>query len=485
LNSIIGCNIVNNIITEGEAGIFLKSSLNNTFSGNTIEDNNQYGLNFYNSDNNIILDNIIQNNGGNGIYLATGSSVNEISQNTISVNNGYGIRIISSNNNIMYLNILSDNAAGNALDPSTNTWYNSTLKKGNTWDDYPGEDADNNGIGDTPYDIPGGAGNQDLYPLGIFQTENQKPIATINSPPPSTITYGKTVYLNGFGEDPDPEDYITAYNWRSSKDGQISTKNSDSISSLSIGTHTLYFKVMDNHGKWSSEKTVQIIVNPIQSTNQKPTAAIITIDPTEATYGNPVYFYGIGTDPDPSDTLLYYWYSSIDGFLDGKQTFTKSDLSVGTHTITFKVQDNNHAWSNEDTKTLTIHPETSTNNPPIANAGGPYAGYVNVTVTFNGSKSYDSDQDDNISYHWIFGDGSNGNGETVDHIYNSTGIYTVELTVEDSHGIKSQDTTYVNISMSSVAKEADDKLVIPGFEIIFIIIAIGIILFSKKYKKRF
>ena len=58
-------------------------------------------------------------------------------------------------------------------------------------------------------------------------------------------------------------------------------------------------------------------------------------------------------------------------------------------------------------------------------------------------------------------------------------IYTVELTVKDSHGIKSQDTTYVNISVSSVAKEADDnneddKWVIPGFEIIFVIIAIAV-----------
>jgi hypothetical protein len=54
----------------------------------------------------------------------------------------------------------------------------------------------------------------------------------------------------------------------------------------------------------------------------------------------------------------YNWSSSIDGPLSTSAAFTKpaSELSVGTHTIYFKVQDNDGAWSTEDTEDLTINP---------------------------------------------------------------------------------------------------------------------------------
>jgi parallel beta-helix repeat protein len=127
--------IINNIVTSNSNdGIYLTSSPYNTISGNNIS-NNDYGLHirvssnhtivnsnevFNNSINGIYLsklsyvqvnDNIITSNGGNGIFLFTAEN-SSISNNMISDNN-YGIYLTSSSkNNIMNVNEIVDNNNG-------------------------------------------------------------------------------------------------------------------------------------------------------------------------------------------------------------------------------------------------------------------------------------------------------------------------------------------------------------------------------------
>ena len=54
-------------------------------------------------------------------------------------------------------------------------------------------------------------------------------------------------------------------------------------------------------------------------------------------------------------------------------------------------------------------------------------------VDFDATKSYDL-QGSIVSYEWDFGDGSTGSGVTTSHTYNSTGIYTVSLTLTNTGG---------------------------------------------------
>jgi plastocyanin len=88
----------------------------------------------------------------------------------------------------------------------------------------------------------------------IVQRPNQLPTAYIDSVSPNPAYKGQTVSFSGHGSDPDGT--IVGYEWRSSIDGFLSSSASFSTSKLSVGTHTIYFKVKDNAGAWSPEVTV-------------------------------------------------------------------------------------------------------------------------------------------------------------------------------------------------------------------------------------
>jgi len=85
------------------------------------------------------------------------------------------------------------------------------------------------------------------------------------------------------------------------------------------------------------------------------------------------------------------------------------------------------------------------NEPPVADASGPYYKNVNDEIMFDGSGSYDPDGTI-TNYTWNFGDGSTGFGEFALHSYFHAYIYTVILTVIDDDGAIDTDTTisYIN-----------------------------------------
>ena len=75
------------------------------------------------------------------------------------------------------------------------------------------------------------------------------------------------------------------------------------------------------------------------------------------------------------------------------------------------------------------------NSKPVASADADprFGETAPLTVHFDGSESEDPD-DDELQYHWDFGDGESSAQMSASHTYDSAGVYTATLTVDDGQG---------------------------------------------------
>gem|GEM_PF-1785764 len=253
-------------------------------------------------------------------------------------------------------------------------------------------------------------------------TVNQaKPTAYIECSSTSA-EFGTTIYFNGSASDIDG--YIVEYNWSSDIDGFLSSQASFSISNLSIGMHNILFCVMDNNGSWSVPVSVNVVIRPIGIL--PPVAKITYVFPTVITEGETVYFVGEGQDPAGGNIVAYSWSSNLDGLLSTNASFNTSSLSLGTHNITFRVQNNNGVWSEPANVTVIVNQYTGNNAKPTAKIISitPNPAIFGDVVIFNGTGS-DSDGYI-IGYRWV----SNITGEI-----NSIAVFSISTLPIGTHTI--------------------------------------------------
>lgn len=95
---------------------------------------------------------------------------------------------------------------------------------------------------------------------------------------------------------------------------------------------------------------------------------------------------------------------------------------------------------------------------PVADAGGPYYGYLGGSqeIVFDGTNSYDGDEGGYqiVQYDWKFFEGGNWQnniGPTPSHVYTNAGSFTASLRVHDNEGETDIDTTEVTIYPTGAA----------------------------------
>jgi glucose/arabinose dehydrogenase len=145
------------------------------------------------------------------------------------------------------------------------------------------------------------------------------------------------------------------------------------------GSQALYYTTYSGGG--------QIRRIYFDQTGNSPPTAVIGADPLSGSPPLNVTFSAAGSsDPDPGDTLTYFW-----NFGDGTPETQTTALTiqhtygtVGTYTATLRARDNHFAFSNP----VTVQIQVGTNTPPVPTITNPAAGAqfrVGQSVTLVGS----------------------------------------------------------------------------------------------------
>ena len=179
---------------------------------------------------------------------------------------------------------------------------------------------------------------------------NQAPTASLDA------TYGglgQQVKVNSIaffdgGASSDPDGDVLEFEWDFG-DGSSSSLLRPNHEYTSIGNYTVTLRLKDNSGQWSDNITSWVDVR-----DGTPYAYTVPLEDNVFNFGSLVEFSGYGEDVD-GFIIEYKWESSIDGLISNSSNYATSALSSGNHTISFRVKDNDHQWSEADNLTLRIN----------------------------------------------------------------------------------------------------------------------------------
>lgn len=261
------------------------------------------------------------------------------------------------------------------------------------------------------------------------------------------------VALPGTGTDANGT--ITEYLWTQLEGPSSAALNNVTSSTLQVsgliaGAYVFRLTVTDNHNGTDSDY-VKVQVNA-PSVNQSP---VVNAGPDKTITGNSVTLTGIATDSD-GNIAAYEWkkISGPPAWLNNPKTtsVTAINLTPGTYTFRFTATDNKGATGYDDA-IVVITSGSSTNNPPVANAGPDKTVTLpQSSVTLDGSGS---DSDGTIaSWEWQKISGppawlSNSKTSSLTALNLIAGTYTFRLTVKDDKGVTSSDDAVVTVSTSS------------------------------------
>jgi len=270
---------------------------------------------------------------------------------------------------------------------------------------------------------------------------NRSPVALFIYSPGSPAA-NETITFNA-SNSYDQDGYIITYKWDFG-DGNITTVDTSTITHVytTKGDYTVTLTVTDDDNATG-------ITTHMVTVGKWPPVAVFNYSPDYPIAGETVTFNASDSyDPD-GNIVSYVWDFGDDNTTTvNKPIITHVYMKEGNYTVVLTVTDNDGFT---DTMSDIVPVEQA---PPVAAfTYSPSIPFINETVTFNASASYDPNGYI-VSYTWNFGDGSPQVNETdpiITHVYVTTGDYNVTLTVTDSEGLTDTITQIITVSQAPVA----------------------------------
>jgi Flp pilus assembly protein TadG len=269
------------------------------------------------------------------------------------------------------------------------------------------------------------------------------PIVTITFPTanPYSVHEGETINFTATASDPDDGDLTSSIEWE--LDGEsIGGCSGGTCSTATIppGTHIVTARVTDSDGNLATA-SVEVFINP------PPTVGIWTPwDGERFEQGEEITFLGFASEMMEGDlSHLIDWYDNGVLLQSHMQTFTRTDLSPGLHTIRAEVTD-----SDGQTASVSLNIVITPRTPPTLVITSPVDGSYyarDSAIVFAGTANDAEDGDISASITWSSDlDGYLGRGASISVSQLRIGTHVITASVTDSDGM----TTTVSITIRVV-----------------------------------
>jgi hypothetical protein len=212
----------------------------------------------------------------------------------------------------------------------------------------------------------------DARSVTVNPPANQPPTVSLTAPVNNaTFTAPASIIISANATDPDGSiTRVEFYNGTTKLGQSTTTPYSYTWSNVTEGTYSITAKATDNQGATTTSDARSVTVNP--PANQPPTVSL-TAPVNNATFTAPasIIISANATDPDGSITRVEFYNGTtkLGQSTTTPYSYTWSNVTEGTYSITAKATDNQGATTTSDARSVTVNPPA--NQPPTVSLTSP------------------------------------------------------------------------------------------------------------------